>query len=242
MAPMHDSLTIPARFCGPPTSGNGGFSAGLLAAFVGGTVEVTLHRPPPLERPLHVDVAPDGEGAVLRDGDEVVARAVPTTVTLDVPEPVSVGVAVVAAESSHFRQAPGEHPFPTCFVCGPDRTEGDGLRLFPGQVTGTDIFAVPWSPAAEFADDTGNVRNEIVWAALDCPSSFAMYIASDPLEGTYVLGRLAVRIDERPKTGNDYVIVSWRIGVDGRKLFAGSALFDARGDLHAVGRATWIRV
>ena len=25
-----------------------------------------------------------------------------------------------------------DHPFPGCFVCGPDRAEGDGLRLFPG--------------------------------------------------------------------------------------------------------------
>lgn len=237
---MHDTLTIPARFCGPPTSGNGGFSAGLLAAYVGGTVEVTLHRPPPLERALDVDVS--DEGAVLRDSDDVVARAVQATVTLDAPKPVSVGAAVVAAESSHFRQSPGAHPFPTCFVCGPDRAEGDGLRLFPGQVPGTDVFAVPWSPAAEFADDTGAICREIVWAALDCPSSFAMYQDSDPLPGVYVLGRLAVRIDERPKPGSDVVIVSWRVGVDGRKLFAGSALYDARGDLHAIGRATWIRV
>ena len=26
------------------------------------------------------------------------------------------------------------HPFPTCFVCGPERAEGDGLRLFPGRL------------------------------------------------------------------------------------------------------------
>jgi hypothetical protein len=201
---------------------------------------VTLHRPPPLERPLRVEG--DEDAVELRDGDDVVARAVPATVTIDVPAPVSVGVAVVAAESSRFRQSPGEHPFPTCFVCGPHRAEGEGLRLFPGRVEGTDLFAVPWSPAAEFGDDDGDVRDELVWAALDCPSSFAMYLEEDPLEGPYVLGRLAVRIDARPRTGNDYVVTSWRVGVDGRKLFAGSALWDARGALLAVGRATWIRL
>ena len=241
MGAMHDTLIIPARFCGPPTSGNGGYSAGLLAASIDSeAVEVTLQRPPPLDRPL--EVVRENDGAVLREGDDIVARAVPTTIELDAPEPVSVGVAVVAAESSRFRQAPGEHPFPTCFVCGPARAEGDGLRLFPGRVDGTDLFAVPWSPASEFADRSGYVRDELVWAALDCPSSFAMYLEEDPLEGPYVLGRLAVRIGARPRTDNDYVVTSWRVGVDGRKLFAGSALYDARGALLAIGRATWIRV
>ena len=69
-----------------------------------------------------------------------------------------------------------------------------------------------------------------------------MYLEEDPLEGPYVLGRLAVHIDARPRTGNDYVVTSWRVGVDGRKLFAGSALWDARGALLAVGRATWIHI
>jgi hypothetical protein len=237
---MHDTLMIPRRFCGPPTSGNGGYSAGLLAAYVDGPAEVTLQRPPPLDRPLDVERA-DGE-VVLRDGDDVVARAVPAPLDLEAPEPVSVGAAVVAAASSRFRQAPDEHPFPTCFVCGPGRGEGDGLRLFPGRVEGRDVFAVPWTPAPEFGDDAGYVRDEIVWSALDCPSSFAMYFEEAPLEGTYVLGRLAVRIEARPRVGDDYVVVAWREGVDGRKLFAGDALYDSRGNVLAVGRATWIRL
>jgi hypothetical protein len=241
MGAMHDTLTIPARFCGPSTSGNGGYTSGLLAAYVEGTAaEVTLHRPPPLDRPLAVERT--DEGVLLRDGDEVVARARATTVPFEAPEPVSVGVAVVAAEGSLFRRAPGEHPFPTCFVCGPDRRMGDGLRLFPGRVAGRDVFAVPWTPAAEFADEGACVRAEIVWAALDCPSSFAMYVEEDPLEGPYVLGRIAVRIERRPRVRDDHVVISWREGVDGRKLFAGSALHDARGDLLAVARATWIRL
>ena len=27
---------------------------------------------------------------------------------------------------------PHEHPLPTCFVCGPARAKGDGLRIFAG--------------------------------------------------------------------------------------------------------------
>jgi hypothetical protein len=241
MGAMHDTLTIPARFCGPSTSGNGGYTSGLLAAYVEGpAAEVTLHRPPPLDRPLAVERT--GDDVVLRDGDEVVARACVATVPFEAPEPVSVGAAVVAAEGSLFRRAPGEHPFPTCFVCGPDRAEGDGLRLFPGRIEGRHVFAVPWTPAVEFADDEGFVRNEIVWAALDCPSSFAMYLDEDPLEGPYVLGRIAVRIDTRPRAREDHVVIAWRESVDGRKLFAGSALYEAHGRLLAVARATWIRL
>ena len=43
------------------------------------------------------------------------------------------------------------HPLPMCFVCGPARVHGDGLRIIPGALpprpdykTGT--FAAPWVP------------------------------------------------------------------------------------------------
>ena len=53
------SLLVPSAFNGPPTSGNGGWSAGALTALLGGsslgrTVEVTLRLPPPLETELAV--------------------------------------------------------------------------------------------------------------------------------------------------------------------------------------------
>jgi hypothetical protein len=237
---MHATLVIPARFCGPPDSGNGGFTAGSLAALLDGPGEVTLRTPPPLERPLAVERV--GDELRLVDGDVVVAEAKPATVDLLAPPPVAVDEARAAEATSRFRQAPGEHPFPTCFVCGTDRHEGDGLRLFPGRLPGRDEFAVPWTPAAEFGDDDGLVRTEIVWSALDCPSSFAMYMEEDPLPGPYVLGRLAVRIASRPRVLEDHVVLGWRVGVDGRKLFAGSALYDAHGTVLAVAGATWISI
>ena len=52
---MRNQITIAKRFCGPPRSGNGGYVCGSLAAFVEGTAEVTLRRPPPLDRPLFVE-------------------------------------------------------------------------------------------------------------------------------------------------------------------------------------------
>ena len=43
------TLTIAARFCGPPTSANGGYFAGRVAMLAARTVRVRLLKPPPLE-------------------------------------------------------------------------------------------------------------------------------------------------------------------------------------------------
>ena len=47
------AVMIPRRFNGPPDSGNGGYSCGVVAALLDApAVEVTLRAPPPLEREL----------------------------------------------------------------------------------------------------------------------------------------------------------------------------------------------
>jgi hypothetical protein len=81
-------VRIPARFNGPPGSANGGYTCGLLAAFLGGEAEVTLRVPPPLERELDV-VETDGR-VELRDGETLVAEAEPVSLDIDVPAPVSL--------------------------------------------------------------------------------------------------------------------------------------------------------
>src|SRR6185436_9559900 len=53
-------LTIDPRYRGPDTSGNGGYTCGLVAAHVAGDAEVTLRLPPPLGRPLRVEPRDDG--------------------------------------------------------------------------------------------------------------------------------------------------------------------------------------
>jgi hypothetical protein len=233
-------LSIGRRFCGPPDSANGGYAAGLLAAFVDGPAEVTLRRPPPLETPM--TVARDGDGSVisLQDGDVVVAEAVPATIELDPPAPVALADAREAAARAATIVHPDWHPFPTCFVCGPDRDPGDGLRIFAGPVAGRDVYAAPWTPAREHTGPDGRVRTEIVWAALDCPSSGPLYVDGRRPDAPYVLGRIAVRIDGRPEAGEPLVAISWALAREGRKLFAASALRDASGRILAIARATWI--
>ena len=75
-------LRLEERFCGPPATANGGYACGAIAELLGG-VEVTRRRP----RPLRLRVG-DG-GAVVRDGDELVAEAPPATVGLALPAPAS---------------------------------------------------------------------------------------------------------------------------------------------------------
>jgi hypothetical protein len=238
MALVARSIVIPERFCGPPERGNGGVTAGLLAAFVPGDAEVTLRNPSPLETPL--DVVHDGERRILRDGDTVVAEAVTADVDVDPPRAVSVADARRAAAASPVVVHPEWHPFPGCFVCGPDRAPGDGLRVHPGRVGAGEEFAAPVTYPPDLADADGLVPAHLIWAALDCPSSFVMYLDGRP-ETAFVLGRIAARIERRPSVDAALVALSWPLGRDGRKLFSASALFDGDEPV-AVARATWIGI
>jgi hypothetical protein len=239
---MADTLTIDPRFNGPPDSGNGGYTCGRLAGFVEApAVEVTLRLPPPIGRGLEVEHSDEG-GARLVDGESLIAEARPTEVPAEAPPAVECGEAAMAADDSPFLEV-AMHPFPTCFVCGPKRAEGDGLRIFAGPVAQRDVFAAPWTPDPGLANPDGELPPEIVWAALDCPTSVP--VANDPGVGEFrpiVLARLAVRIVAPARAGEPHTIVSWPIALDGRKRHAGAALHAADGELVAVSRALWIEL
>jgi hypothetical protein len=218
-----DHITIDGRFNGPEGSGNGGYTCGLVAGLLGGVAEVTLRLPPPIDRPL--DVERDENRVRVLDGDRLVAEALPAEVGLEIPEPPAYEEAEQA--SGRF---PGfeEHAFPTCFVCGPEREPGDGLRIFAGPL-GDGRVASPWVPT--------ELDPKIVWAALDCPGAIAVGF---PDRGETLLGRLAVQIDGLPEVGEHCVVVGWPLGEQGRKLFAGTALYGEDGRPLARARATWI--
>jgi hypothetical protein len=218
-------VIFPHRFRGPRTSANGGYAAGRLAAFVDThKVEVTLRLPPPLDRPL--TVRRDDGSAVLLDGDAVVAEARAAPVEADPPEPVSLAEAEDAT-TRHVRV--GNAVFRECFVCGV-RDEHDGLGIYAGPVRGREpLHAAPWT-VAESAP-------ELVWAAIDCPGAYAVGAQG---RGEVVLGRMAARIDRLPAVGERCVVVAWPLGEDGRKLYAGTALYAEDGELLAVARQTWI--
>lgn len=224
------TLIVERRFRGPPESGNGGYVAGLLARELGGSdCEVTLLKPPPLDCPL--TVKRDGTGVLLMDGEQAIASAAPATVDLEAPPPPSLA----EAEAARGRFAGfNDHVFPGCFVCGPERGEGDGLRIFPGSI-GSGRVAAAWLPSPELCGDDGTIRTEFLWAGLDC----AGYFAVEPSSGPAVLGRFAVRIDDTPVCGKPLVVAGWHLGSSGRKHRAGTALY-SDGRPVAVALATWI--
>jgi hypothetical protein len=81
------------------------------------------------------------------------------------------------------------------------------------------------------------VTAELVWAALDCPSGWAV---DDFQREGVLLGRMATEIDRLPAPGEPHVVIGWRVGEEGRKRFAGSALLTADGEVLARSRSTWI--
>ena len=240
------SIVINKRFCGPPNSANGGYVCGLLAAHIQGSAEITLLAPPPLDQQLDLIVAE--HGVALRQGETTLATGRP--VRIDVPEIPIVGF---SQAQDAVRQSPYDersHPLPTCFVCGPARPDGDGLRIIPrplppcpGYRTGT--VAGPWVPYANLAGGDGAVAGEYIWAALDCPTGFASVGARHlGMTGTeaVLLGRMGARIERRPRPQEHCVVVAWPTGRDRRKLFANSALLSSSGELLAVAQATWLLV
>lgn len=240
------TLTVAARYRGPDGSGNGGWVAGAVAALVAGApdeavgvpVEVTLRRPPPLDRPLPVetsaaglrvldDRAEDGEGTppVVVEARRVAEDAV------EVPTLEPVAFADARAAEAHYAGL-RQHPFPGCFACGPDRGEGDGLRIFPGPVSGRPegVVAATWRPG----DDVDLPQ---VWAALDCPGGWAGgFRAERPM----VLGRITAVVEDVPAPGEELIVTGALLGQEGRRTTTASTL--RRTDGSVVGRAlhTWI--
>ena len=121
-AALTGSVTIAERFNGPPGSGNGGYVCGLVASEVGTSAQVTLFQPPPLGVPLVLQRTVPGVVRLL-NGDAVVAEGRDGTPTVSLPSPPSIDEAREAAER-YAALDPAEHPYPTCFVCGPAHPSG----------------------------------------------------------------------------------------------------------------------
>src|SRR5690606_21278347 len=209
---MLDQIVIGARFNGPPDSGNGGYSAGLAATAIGAEstgATVTLRRPPPLEVPLRVRHGP--EGATVLHDDHLVAEVTPAALDEEAVPAVPYDRAVAVSVGY-----PGfaDHPFPTCYVCGPERGRGDGLRIFPGPLP-DGRAAAPW----QVPEDVTAVT---LWAALDCPGGWAIVAPGRP----YVMGRMTARVLAVPDPGTECVVLGAVVTTEGRKAEVRSAVYD----------------
>lgn len=232
------TITIDASFHGPPNSGNGGYTCGLIAGQLDQQVTVALRSPPPLDTPLAINAADPASIVEVYDRDVLVATATPSRPVLSTP-PTEVTSESAASASKTYWGFSNDHPFPTCWVCGPDRAPGDGLRLFPGAVPGApdNLVASPWTPREDLDDGTGAVLTEHVWAALDCPSYFGLG-AAPPMA---VLGSLTVTEHTEVRVGDPHIVLGWtRAEQTGRRLHGASAVITADGRLVASGEAIWV--
>lgn len=242
-------LILTEQFVGPPDLGNGGYVVGHMASIISGgevcgagPVEVTLRAP----LPLHVSLGyefDDEDTLSLLHGVDVMASAKKTSLDLDVPEASQTEVVRAAVANSPslkagFHSTLGERlgVHPICFCCGAERDAGDGLRVFPAACKGDAHVAALWTPHERFASADGNVGPEIIGAAIDCPGAFAFLVNE---ERAGLLGRMTIEFFKPLKAGVETQIMGWRIEVDGRKMIAGTALFDDKGDLIARAKQTW---
>ncbi len=252
-------IVVPSRFRGPPSSGNGGWSAGAIAVHAGlacpedharpwPAVSVSLQAPPPLDVSLTLAPADDGGVVASYDGRPVLAARCSHEQVTDV-EPVHADDARAAMSSFAGLTT---HPFPTCFGCGTGRAAGDGLRIFPGRVADVDESGEPrprvaatWTPDASVAEDFHAYADEhprasvaVTWAALDCVGGWA----GDLDDRLMVLARMTARLDSLPVIGEEHVVVGMGRGRDGRKAFTSSTLYDADGRVVGSADHLWIAI
>lgn len=223
MQPNNNLLIVDARHNGPPGSGNGGWTSGLIAASITeGVPEVTLQKPPPLESPM--TVVRTAEGLRVIDSSNVIiatARSRQDDIAPVPPVPYTEAEAASAKYLGFTR-----HPFPGCFVCGPQRS--DGLRIFPGHLA-DGRTAATFTPSE-------SIDTVTVWAALDCPGGWTVITGEHP----WVLGRMAAIVDELPEPHAECVIVGETVSVSGRKALVRTALYGPGGKIMGRAEATWI--
>lgn len=218
-------------------SGNGGYVCGLLSGELEGPVTAVLRAPIPLDADLAL-ARRDGAAVLLGDGEALIGQGEPAMRPLPEPPVIPSLETARAASERHIQRTQRVHPI--CFTCGTERDEGDGLRVFPGQLEGAPpgVVACTWTPHAVFAGPDGAVGPEIVWAALDCPGYFA-WVETLGRHGA-LLGTMTGEVLRPVYAGEEYVILAWPLEREGRKELSGVALLTADGELMARAHQVWI--
>lgn len=227
-------VLIPRRFNGPPASANGGYTAGLLARYLGGPAEVSLRAPPPLDTAL--ELKRDGERILLCHRERLVAEGGAAEPS-DLEPPVSPTVAEAREAMRRHPWRSARHPFSDCYVCGAGRHDGLGLHFgdLPREPSMTAALLI--ADATIPHDDRG-ILPEMAWAALDCPSYVpALWDADIPS----LLAWMQAELHEPIPLGEPIVACGWPLESDGRKQHTASALLSADGRILARARHVWVQ-
>ena len=163
-------IVIAGRFRGPEGSANGGYFAGCVAVRAGRTVTVRLLRPPPLDTPLDAVELADGTLAI-KVGDGELGEAKSATLELVLRSTRRLFRGSGSFAPLRRIQAPS---LPTCFVCGTQRSRGDGMGSSPARSRrAATSWPRPGFPMRRSTGSHGKVRPEFMSAALDCPGFYA---------------------------------------------------------------------
>jgi hypothetical protein len=246
---MQNTVIIPERFKGPPQSGNGGYVSGAFAAFLppipNRCPEITLRSPIPLDTLMQIEPLNDQETGEVRVMHEqtliaecrMIASPFETLAIPPCPDPRRIQAAL--PHSLAFKQninplLPNQQGFhPICFCCGAEHETG--LRVFPAPLEEGHVGAL-WA-----TEDAWGVRGKMpeafLWTALDCPAQFAYMNQSIK---TGLMGRMTAEILSVPAAGQTLIVSAWTIAIEGKKHFAGSAIFDLDQTLLARAITVWI--
>jgi len=236
-------LTIASQFNGPPTFGQGGYVSGSVAKVFAPdkTVMVSLRLPTPLDKTLSL-IAGDGH-MDLMDDDKLLVRA-STVPDLDhlTPPPCPDTKTVKKAEAN-YRGHWDEALFGSCFVCGVDRHDEDGLHVFTGSTDSTrkdqpGLVASHFSARARHCDDEGSLKPVFVWSVLDCAGYFSTIKTGE----VALLAQFTCQIVGTLKQGELGTIIGWPIHTNGRKHLVGTALYSSDGELVAKTEGLWVAV
>ena len=236
-----DTFTIPKQFCGPPSSSNGGYFCGVVASFFDYAVEVRLKSPPPLDTPMQIR-RDESLSQVFAD-DTLVAQVRRLEEPLEPAPFLPVESAKLCSEIG-LEGSLINHPFPTCFVCGPQRDDGEGMRIFTGPGQDTKLYAARWHTHRAWSSNGVDIDPKYIWSALDCPSSGPAFATSVQAESdiAYVLGTLSLKVSEKPKVNENYSIVCATDEKHERLYRTRVSLYADDATLLATGAAVWIQV
>lgn len=229
-------MIILPHYNGPHTSGNGGYTCGLLDAETDYVSEITLRKPIPLG--VDMTLMREDELLSLFNGDELIATVKEGQLN-DLVAPPPPDYASAERARQNYLGLKEKLAFPTCYVCGTDRPVDEGLHIYTGKLAGTDTFAATWTPSEKHSDESGMVLPRFIWAALDCPGAYA---AMGDHKLTIVLGRMTAKITRPLKIGDRCIIHAWPIGSDGRKHFSGTAIYTEKQELVGIAKATWFEI
>jgi hypothetical protein len=225
------STVIDRRFRGSADSAQSGYAAGKAASHAEGTVKVEIRGPAPVEQELLVEIDPEEHVTVLH-GSHVVMEASPDTeLTIAVPASADVIDEIFARGPVTAAQ---HQDRPHCFGCSLEREDGLGIATRPVGTTG--IWGTTWTPDESLPSTDGFVDDEILWAALDCPGSFA---ASDPsgrppgVTGSPSLEAMTVQIREKVRVGEQLAVMGWTLAHSDSTVDCGTAIVDRTGRVKA---------